>query len=96
MSSIEPSLEWRPRHQHDRHRSALYLDGHLVATLSEKVTGGWFARLDVQQGIDVYRTRPCSSLEQGRRGCEAWALRHVDRLRAEIAASIKKRQPRTF
>lgn len=93
---LDPRLSWRPRWQYDKHDTALMLDGQIIAMLMDRVDGGWVARLDCQKGMaGPIVTRRCSSLEAGRLGCEAWAMRNLDRLVAEVAAREAAR-PRHF
>ncbi|MCD7096924.1 hypothetical protein [Stenotrophomonas sp. MMGLT7] len=92
---LDPRLSWHPRWQYDTHATALHLDGVIVAMLLDRVDGDWFARLECQKlRIDEpLVTRRCSSFEAGRRGCEVWAMRHLDRLLTEVA-EVKARRPK--
>lgn len=92
--SLDPRLRWGPRWQYDERYSALFLDDEVVASLDQKVdTGAWFARLrPFLEPFAPYIHRDCSSEEAGRRGCEAWAMRHLEHLLTEVAAA-KARQP---
>ena len=65
---------------------ALACRSHEVARLSERIGGGWNAILRYPDGRMV--TRPCSSLEAGRAGCEAWAQRH----RAALIAQADRKE----
>lgn len=89
---LPEGFNWAPRWQYDPHRSALMLQGVQVASLLDKVTGGWFARLWVHHPITApLVTRECSSLEAGRAGVEAWACRHEARLREEVGLVVAGR-----
>lgn len=89
---LPSGFQWAPRWQYDTQRTALTLDGVQVAMLLDKVTGGWYARLWVHWPITApVVTRPCSSLEAGRAGIEAWACRHEARLRQEVGRHIAVR-----
>lgn len=91
---LDPRLRWGPRWQYDPGRSALFLEGEVIASLHQKIdTGAWFARLHpslVPMAPDLYRD--CRGEDMGRRGCEAWAMRHLDHLLGEVAAA-KARRP---
>ena len=91
---LPDGLKWVPRQQYEKGEpSALALDGQIVALVLERVDGSWFATLACQRPLEApLITRRCTSFEAGRRGCELWATRHVDRLRAELAQSgVRKR-----
>ena len=53
---------------------ALWVAGSEVARMVDRVGGGWFALLRYPGRPPV--RRPCTSLEGGKAGCEAWAHRH--------------------
>ncbi|MCD9046809.1 hypothetical protein [Luteimonas sp. MHLX1A] len=90
-SGLPDGFEWGPRWQHGSDEQKLELEGKTVAMLLKTVSGGWFARLECHWPIsEPLVVRPCSSFEAGKAGCEAWARRHADRLRREIAQ--KKRE----
>lgn len=79
-------LEWTPPALGCPHH-CLTFDGMVVAFLMERNDGGWMARLDAHKGIPhPLVTRQCTAFEAGKRGCEAWALRHAERLREEAAS----------
>ena len=65
-----------------RDKNALAYDMSEVARVDQAVGGNWFALLRYPNGRVV--TRPCSSREAGRLGCELWAARHADELRRKI------------
>ncbi|GHH56118.1 hypothetical protein [[Pseudomonas] boreopolis] len=90
---LDPRLRWTRRSQYDEPGTALELDGEPVACLLERIDGGWIARLEVQRSMShPLVTRRCSSKASGRRGCEMWAMRHLDRLTAEVA-QVKANKP---
>lgn len=91
---LDPRLKWGQRWQHDRGKTALFLDGIMVAMMLDRVDGTWFARLEVQKppGHRLV-TRSCSSFEAGQRGCEIWAMRHLPRLEIECAAVAATHKP---
>ena len=91
---LPDGLQWVRRHQYEKSEpAALALDGQIVAMLLECSDGSWFATLERHQPLEApLVTRPCTSFEAGRRGCEIWATRHLGRLRAELAQSgVRKR-----
>lgn len=53
---------------------ALYLGGHEVARMVERLDGTWFALLR-HPGREALR-RDCTSHASGKTGCESWARRH--------------------
>lgn len=91
---LDLRLRWGPRWQYDRGCSALFLEDEIVASLDQKIgTGAWFARLRPSlMPMAPYIQRDCSGEEAGRRGCEIWAMRHLDHLLSEVAAA-KARRP---
>lgn len=89
---LPPGCQWIPRYQHAGAELALELDGKCVAMLLARVGGGWSARLECHWPIEAPLVmRRCSSYEAGRAGVEAWAVRHVDGLRAELADPVVAR-----
>ena len=91
---LDPRLKWDQRWQHDPGRTALKLNGIAVAMLLDRTDGGWLARIEVQKPFDhPLVTRRCSSYEAGQRGCEQWAMRHLDRLLVECAAVAATHKP---
>lgn len=83
---LPDEFTWAPRWQHDETEPALVLDGVTVACLLRRVDGSWTARLDAHHPITAPLVlRRCRSRESGIAGIEAWAQRHADRLRAEVA-----------
>jgi len=88
-----PGFQWVPRHQHASDEIALTLDGTQVAMLLGRVDGGWTARLECHWPIEAPLVmRRCTSFEAGKAGVEAWAARHVDRLRGELADPLVARR----
>lgn len=84
---LPEGFEWRNRYQYDTQCTALYLGGKQVAMMLERVDGTWFARLEGHWPITAPTvTRDCRSLESGKAGIEAWAVRHEARLREEVAS----------
>ncbi|NLA66823.1 MAG: hypothetical protein GX856_00990 [Gammaproteobacteria bacterium] len=82
---LPEGFSWANRHQYDTRQTALVLDGRQVAMLLERIDGTWFARLECHWPITApLVTRRCRSLDAGRAGIEAWAVRHQARLRAEV------------
>ncbi|MCD0280443.1 hypothetical protein JWH04_16155 [Xanthomonas melonis] len=91
---LPEGFQWIPRYQYADADTAVALDGEHVASLIERVDGGWFARLELQKPFEhPLVTRRCTSLEAGRAGIEMWVCRHEQRLRAEVAA-IEAARPR--
>jgi hypothetical protein len=91
---LDSRLKWDQRWQHDPGKTALKLNGIMVAMLLDRVDGGWLARLEVQRSMDSpIITRRCTSFEAGKRGCEIWAMRHIERLLVECAAAAAKQRP---
>lgn len=89
---LPEGLHWRPRAQYDRDNAGLVLDGKEIAMLLQRVDLTWFARLECHWPIRAPLVlRDCTDLESGRRGCEDWAIRHLDRLRAEMAGRSRPR-----
>ena len=77
-------FHWRPRYQYANGDNALFVGSNMVAWLDQRIDGSWFARLEVLSGGSGGH-RACTSVEQGRAGCEAWACRHEARLRRQSA-----------
>jgi hypothetical protein len=86
VPELPDGFEWRARWQHDRETNALWYLGECVAFIDQCVDGNsWIVRLDAhQRGFPPLKIKPCTSLDAGRRGCTLWAIRHQDRLRAEV------------
>lgn len=96
---IDPRLKWGPRHQYDKQRTALLLDGEIVAMLDTRVDDGrWFAWL-MPYPADTFPKRirkDCTTEATGRHGCQVWAMRHLDHLLAQIAlVKARRRTNRT-
>ncbi|TAA22029.1 hypothetical protein EA658_00005 [Pseudoxanthomonas winnipegensis] len=91
--TLPEGFHWTRRWQYSKCHDALALYGEHVAVLLDKVGGGWFARLECQRpGVEApLVTRPCSSYESGKKGCELWAERHQVRLRSEVRELIRNR-----
>lgn len=69
------------------------LNGTEIARLWQHVqTRDWWATLDKHLPFERQRNRACQSYQTGRAGVEQWALRHLDRLTAEVA-EIEARRP---
>jgi len=65
-----------------------------VARLSQSGgRGAWRATLDQHRPWEARRVRACASYDTGRRGVELWAVRHADRLLAEVGATQAVRRP---
>lgn len=95
--SLPEGFRWDRRCHLSKVHDGLFLNGETVASLIDRVDGGWFALLDTQRGMDGKQTkRLCTSFEAGRRGCELWAIRHEARLRAEVSAKIAARPMRLW
>jgi hypothetical protein len=88
---LPQDFTWQERWQYANGELALLLHGKQVALLLRKANGvDWYALLDCQQPMRCPAlTRPCSSLEAGKAGVEAWAARHEARLRAEVARGLQ-------
>ena len=82
---LPEGFRWHRRYEYDSGPNAVFCGSKIVAYLDQRIDGTWFARMD-------NRTRPCSSYEAGRAGCEAWVARHQDRLRV-AAAEYEARLP---
>lgn len=61
-------------------RLALRVGSTEAARMVDRVNGTWFAVLHYPDGRKGMRD--CASLESGKAGCEAWAMRHMDALLA--------------
>lgn len=92
---LPADFHWAPRYQYDRGANAIHVLGVVVAYMDQRVDGSWFARLDVLSGGPPL-TRACSSVQQGRAGCEAWVARHADRLRVAAAERVAKQPMRPW
>lgn len=86
LTPMPPDFYWAPRWQYDEQSTGLFLDGVQVASLHEKVGGGWIAYLSPYAAMfSPQLKRDCTSFDAGRRGAELWALRHEAVLRAKVA-----------
>lgn len=91
---LPDGFDWVPRWQHADGELALKLDGKTVAMLLRRANGDWFARLECHWPItEPLVLRDCSNFEAGKAGVEAWAARHVERLRAEITRGGRSHLP---
>lgn len=84
---LPPDFHWRcVASRPDGKDDSVFCDGTQVLRLSERINGGgWFADLDTQRpDRGRWKTRECTSYDQGVLGAELWVVRHQDRLRAEI------------
>jgi len=91
---LHPDFRWIKASQHDKGPpTVLALRGEWVARLMQKLDGSWYVRLDCQQPItEALVMRDCSSFEQGVHGAEAWAERHEERIREEMAVKLSGRR----
>ena len=79
---VNPSLAWcSATGMASGPQDALNCDGYEVARMVERINGGWFAVLRYADGRTIHRD--CASLATGMAGCERWAMRHLDALRAQ-------------
>ena len=92
---LPAGFQWVKAHQYEvGPPTSLMLDGVGMARMLQRVDGSWFARLDCHKPITApLRTRDCASFESGVAGCEAWACRHEERLRAIAAVKTRKLLP---
>lgn len=92
---LDPRLCWAPRWQYDGQDTALQLLGETVAYLDVRIDDGrWFAQL--RPSLAPFAgsiQRFCTDEAAGRRGCEAWAMRHLEHLLGEVEAA-RARRPR--
>lgn len=88
---LPEGFAWSPRGQYAGGELALTLDGTWVAMLMRKANGAdWMVRLDCHHGIPAPLVlRQCTGFQAGKAGVEAWAHRHQDRLRAEVATRLR-------
>lgn len=90
LTPMPDGFYWKPRCHLDTLPTGLFLFGEIVASLHERVDGGWVAHLDLGRGMEAMPvTRSCTSFEAGRRGCEIWALRHQRELRERVAEKLQ-------
>lgn len=90
LTPMPDDFYWKPRCHLDKLPTGLFLGFELVASMLERVDGTWVARLHPDDAMFApLVTRSCTSFENGRRGCEIWALRHEAELRAKAAAKIQ-------
>lgn len=70
----------------DGPQTSYRLDGVEVARLTRRIDqeGAWIALLKQHRVSEPRITRQCSSFEAGKRGVEIWAVRHRDRLQADV------------
>ena len=70
--------------------TALTLHGEHLVSLHDRIDGGWFARLHLQEDFDApVVTRRCTSFDAGRQGAELWFLRHEVELRAMVERKLR-------
>lgn len=83
---LPDGFEWKDRYQYAAGELALMCGGKPVAMLMRRADGGWVARLWCHWPItEPLVLRQCSSFEAGKAGIEAWAKRHAERIRSEVA-----------
>lgn len=81
---------WKPRCHLDKLPTGLFLHGETVASLHQRIDGGWVAYLHLHEGVESpLISRRCTSFEAGQRGCEVWALRHEAALRAKVGKKLQ-------
>jgi hypothetical protein len=84
---LPEGFSWQGIHSNDRGvPTVLALGSTGVARMMDRIDGSWFVRLDYHLYEAPLRTRPCTSFDAGRAGCELWVARHEERLRREVAA----------
>lgn len=83
---LDPRLHWAPRCHLDKLPTGLFLSDVMIASLHQRLDGEWLAYLEQQVGNirAPLVSRCCTSFELGQRGCELWAMRHLDRLLVEV------------
>lgn len=90
LNPMPDGFYWKPRCHLDTLPTGLFLHGEMVATMHQRIDGAWLARLHLEDGVDApLITRRCTSFEDGRRGCEMWALRHERALRKKVAIKLQ-------
>jgi len=93
LTPMPSDFYWAPRCHLDKEPTGLFLHGQIVVSMIDRIDGGWFALLHLEEGISSpTRTRQCSSFEAGRRGAEEWARRHEAALQARVAKKISERR----
>lgn len=98
LTPMPEGFYWKPRCHLDTLPTGLFLDGVQVASLQQRVDGGWLAYLSPYAALwSPEVTRVCTSFDVGRRGAEIWALRHEAVLRVKAAEIrqqwVKNRHP---
>lgn len=90
LTPMPEDFHWAPRCHLDKLPTGLFLHGEIVASMQQRIDGPWLAYLYLESGIETpLLTRPCTSFEAGRRGCELWALRHERALRKRVAIKLQ-------
>lgn len=90
---LPEGFRWVPRYQNaPPGEVALELGELQVASLTQRVGGGWLAILHpYAPAFSPIITRRCSSRGSGISGVEAWACRHEAHLREQAALKLAER-----
>jgi len=90
LTDMPEGFWWAPRCHLDTIPTGLYFEGECLIALISNNRGGWFALFNLRNGLHKpIMRRDCTSFENGRRGAELWCARHIDEVRAFVAAKKK-------
>ncbi len=91
---LPPDFRWRSvASRPDGLPDALYCGAAEVLRLSQRVDSHtWWVQVDRHLEREQWRTRNCTSYEQGVIGSELWAVRHQHRLRREVQQRERLRE----